>query len=108
MHVYILEKSDKAKNLKFCLYLFFDVYIMHHNVTNVRSAQSRSTVMWLVEGGRSCLAFFQTSCIPNPNPFDWSGWSFDQRCSINLIMRRVIKLKLKFLTVFLQCWHHAS
>jgi len=108
VQIYILEKSNKANNLIFCLCLFFDVYIMHHNVFNVRSAWHRSTVMWSVEWGSSSLALSQASWISISNPSEWSGWSFDQRCSVNLIMRRVTKLNLKFLTLFLQCWHHAS
>jgi len=62
---------------------------MHHDVNNVRSPQRRSTMMWSVEGRSFSLALFQTSWKSNPNPSDWSGWIFDQRCSINLIIRRV-------------------
>jgi len=100
VYIYILEKSDMARNLTFCLCLFFNVYIMHHNVSNVRSAQRWLIVIWFVAGERFSLAFSKTSWISNPNPFDWSGWSFDQRYSINMIMRRVTNLKLKFLTLF--------
>jgi len=81
---------------------------MHRDVNNVRSAQRRSTVMWSVEGRSSFLTLFQTSWISNPDASDWSGWSFDQRCSINLIMRWVKKLKLKFLTLSLHYQYYAS
>jgi len=104
VHIYTLEKSDNAKNLTFCLSLFFDVYVMHHNFTCVRSTQRRSTMMCSIKWGSFSLALSQTSWIRNPNPSYWSSWSFDQRYNISLIMRKVTRLKLKFQTLFLlQC-----
>ena len=82
---------------------------MQHNVSNVWSAQCRSTVMWSIEWKSFSLALSKAFWIWNPNPSDWPGWIIDQRYSVNLIMRRVTRLKLQFSTLsLLQCWHNVS
>ena len=35
-----LEKSNKDKNKVFALCFFFDVYVMHHDVTNCRLSKN--------------------------------------------------------------------
>jgi len=72
---------------------------MFHNVTNVWSARRRSTMMWSIEWESFFLALSRSSWILSPNPSDWSRWIFDQRCSVNLIMR-CIPLRIVLLQEF--------
>jgi len=60
---------------------------MHHNVFNVRSAQCRLTAVQSFEGVESSLVLYQTFWISNPNTFDWLGYSSDQRCNVNMMLR---------------------
>ena len=94
--------------MTFCPCPFFNVYIIHFGVTNVRLAWHWSAEIRSFEKRNSFLVLFQTSWISNSNSSDWSEWGFDQRYSVNLIIRKVTKLKLKFLTLSLQYQHHAS
>ena len=63
---------------------------MHHDVNNVRLARRLSTVMWSIEGRSSSLIAFPNNLDLKPW-FIWMiRWGFDQKCSVNLIMRRVL------------------
>jgi len=86
--------------LTFCLYLFSNIYIIHHNVTNVQSARRRSTVMWSIEWEIFSLALSQASWISNPNPSTDLGessirgvvfiWSWEEWQSQNGVFNFVI------------------
>ena len=50
MSIGTLEKSNKAKTKVLNFVSSFNVYIMHHDVTSVRSARHCSTMIWSSEG----------------------------------------------------------
>ena len=104
----VLTKSWGVTKLKLKFQTLFFQY-WHHTQNEQCSVVSASidhdAIHWM---RKLFLALFQTSWISNLKPSGWLGQSFDQRCSVKKIMIRVTKLKLKFLTLFFQYWHHAS
>ena len=77
-----LEKSNEAKIEVSHFVSSFNIYIIHHDVTSIRSTRHRLTRTRSSEGRKKL--FFGTF----PNILD--PRSFDQRCSINLIRRRML------------------
>ena len=75
----------------------FNIYIMHHDITVVRSVRHQLIVMWSNEGRRK-LSFGALPNMLDPE-------NFDQRCSINMIGRRKLS-RIVLLQEFAVYWHH--
>jgi len=80
----VLLYSDSC--LYWCLaYICEGIFALRMYVTIVIPySQDRGITPF--EGAHSSLAFYQTSWISNPNPFDKSEYLFDQRYNVNVIL----------------------
>ena len=92
-----LEKSNEAKIEVSHFVSSFNIYIIHHDVTSIRSTRHKLTRTRSSEG-RKKLFFGALPNILDPR-------SFDQRCSINVIRRRMLS-RIVFLQEFVVDWHH--
>jgi len=87
-----IEKSDKTKNKNFIfvILLMLTSYIIMSSMFGRLDVGQPGAILW---GSKAFIALSQISWISNLNLSDWSRCVFDQRCSFNLIMRRVTRLK---------------